>query len=93
MKSEEKPHPVVRFFLLLILATFFGGGLALFVNLFVPFLNEAAFCIIAIVVMTEVLVGLLVGKCMQIVCGLRALRTAALQTAAKDADEKESKPP
>lgn len=74
MPDPRKPHPLTRLVLAALLVTFFGGGLLLFVNLFVPFLNEGAQAIIGGVVLVELVVGAVVGKCMQAVSTLRRLR-------------------
>lgn len=68
--DNAKPHPVVRAIVALVLVTFFGGGLLVFVNLFIPFLNEAAFSIIALILLAEFLVLFFVGKCMQVLSAL-----------------------
>ena len=71
MEEPAKPHPVVAALFWVFLLTFFGGGLAVFVNLFVPFLGEAAFSIIALVLMAEFVIMLVVGKSIQVISGLR----------------------
>jgi hypothetical protein len=76
--KEGKPPWITRLLLAVFLISFFGGGVILIVNLFFPFLGEAAFPIIALVVMAELLVLLVVGKCVQTASGLRRLRNAAL---------------
>jgi len=75
MENQAKPHPVVKSLFFVFLVTFFGGGLALVVNLFIPFLGEAAFAILALVIMAELLILLVVGKCVQVISALRALRS------------------
>jgi hypothetical protein len=69
---QNRPHRVIRVFLAVFLITFFGAGLALFVNLFIPFLNEGAFALIALLVMAEFLVMFIVGKSIQVVSALRS---------------------
>ncbi len=69
--DSNKPHPLVRVLLAVILMTFFGGGLALFLNLFIPFLSEGAFAIIALIIMAELLALFVVGKCVQVISALR----------------------
>lgn len=85
MSENKTPqtHPLVTLLLGVFLISFFGGGLALLVNLFIPFLGEAAFPIIALVVMAELLVLLVVGKCMQVVSTLRSLRNASMAAASR----------
>ena len=78
-----KPHPIVTVLFFAFLLTFFGGGLLLFINLFVPFLPEAAFAIVALVVGAMFLVLLIVGKCVQVIT---ALRRATKTTAFVDAE-------
>ena len=71
----KKPNRVVLFLGLLLLLQVFGGGLAVFINLFFPFLSEAAFCILAIVLMAEFVILFVVGKCVQVISGnARSLR-------------------
>ena len=74
MPDKTKPHPLTRLMLATLLVTFFGGGLLVFVNLFVPCLNERAHAIISGVVLAELVVGAVAGKCMQAVSALRRLR-------------------
>jgi hypothetical protein len=62
------------------LFTFFGGGLALFVNLFIPFLHGDAYAVIALIIMAEFVVLLVVGKAMQMISALRSLRDASAAT-------------
>ena len=50
MEEQKRPHPIVLALFVAFLVAFFGGGLLLFVNLFVRFLPEAAFAIIALIV-------------------------------------------
>ena len=75
--DKTKPSLITQVLLAIFLLTFFGGGLALFVSLFIPFLDKDAYAIIALMVMAEVVVLLLVGKIMQVVSGLHRLRNAA----------------
>lgn len=72
--NKGKLHVLLQILLALFLITFLGGGLFLFINLFIPFLSEAAFCIIALIIMAELLPLLIVGRCLQVVSVLRALR-------------------
>ncbi len=72
MESDtQKPHLAVVVVFWVFLLTFFGGGLAVFINLFVPFLTEAAYAIIAISLFAELLILLVVGKSVQIISSLR----------------------
>jgi hypothetical protein len=75
--KQNKPHPLLRILFLVFLASFFGGGLLLFLNLFFHFFNEAAFAIIALVIMAEFLLLLFVGICVRAVSALRSLRRNA----------------
>jgi hypothetical protein len=78
MEDDKRPHPIIAVVFVLFLTAFFGGGLLLFVNLFVPFLPEAAFAIIALSVGGMLLVLLVVGKCVQVVTALRPGTTTSL---------------
>lgn len=98
MQDEKPLHPVVGAAFLLFLLQFFGCGLAVFVNLFVPFLGEMAFPIIALVLMAELAVLFVVGKAVQIVTALRATKRDAIspgrtssgaETAPRAADDSE----
>ena len=71
MENDNKPHPIVAVLFVVFLVTFFGGGCALFINLFVPFLPEAAFAIIALIIGAMLLVLLAVGTCVQVITALR----------------------
>jgi hypothetical protein len=71
MEKEKRLHPVVVILSWIFLITFFGGGLVMFVNLFVHFLNEGVFAIIALVIMAELVVLLVVAKTMQVISALR----------------------
>lgn len=73
MDNGQRPHPIVKALFFLFLIVFFGGGLLLIVNLFVPFLPEAAFAIVALVIGAMLVVLAIVGKC---VAAIRALRHA-----------------
>lgn len=68
---EKKPHPVVVGLFWLFLVSFFGGGLAVFVHLFIPFLSEAAFAIIALVLLAEFVVLWVAGKAIEVFSFLR----------------------
>ncbi len=78
MEDGKRPHPIIAVGFVLFLIAFFGGGLLLFVNLFVPFLPEAAFAVIALGVGGMLLVLLVVGKCVQVVTALRPGTTTNL---------------
>lgn len=71
MDDSTKPRPVATALFLLFLLTFFGGGLLLFINLFVPFLPEEAFALIALVVGSMLVVLAVVGKCIEAIKWLR----------------------
>jgi hypothetical protein len=74
----QRPHPVVTGLFLLFLITFFGGGLLLFVNLFVKFLPEGVFAIIGLCIGVEFVVLAIAGKCFSVVSEMRkAARLAA----------------
>lgn len=75
MEDDKKPHPIITIVFMLFLMAFFGGGLLLIVNLFVPFLPEAAFAAIALIVGGMLLVLLVIGKCVQVVTALRSSAT------------------
>jgi len=91
MDDRRKPPLAVRILILIILMTFFGGGLALFVNLFVPFLNEAAFAILALIIMAEFVVGIIAAKCVQAISALRhATKTSTIELAVRTHDEEDA---
>jgi len=73
MEDTKTPHPIVKYLFIVFLIGFFGGGLLLFVNLFVPFLDEGAIAIIGLCVGSFLVVGTVVGWCIQVITGLRRL--------------------
>lgn len=74
-EDQNKPHIVVAVVGWVLLITFFGGGLLLFINLFVPFLPEEVFPIIALSVLALLVVGWIAGTCVQAVSNLRCVTT------------------
>jgi hypothetical protein len=85
MTDERKPHPVVTALLLLFLFQFFGGGIVVFLNLFLHFLEESVFAIIAVVLLSEFVVLLIVGKAGHVVMELRGVaKHASVEETAPD---------
>ena len=87
MEDDKKPHPTVTFLFVMFLIAFFGGGLLLFINLFVPFLSETAFAIIALSVGAMFMVLLVVGKCVQAITALRHVTQACTSADTEFTDE------
>lgn len=71
MENERRPNPVLAALFFIFLIVFFGGGLLLVVHLFVPFLHEDAFALIALVIGSMFVVLAIVAKCVQMISPLR----------------------
>ncbi len=79
-RGLEPQKPFSRFAtwcMLGIFVQFLLCGLAVFVNLFVPFLSEGLFAIIALVLFAEIFIAIVAGKIMQGLSVLSGLRKAA----------------
>lgn len=77
MAGEKQPPLILKVLCWLFLVSLFGGGAVLFANLFGHFLPEAAFAIVALVIMAELVVLLIAGSTVRAISRVRALREAA----------------
>ncbi len=85
--DDHKLHPILAVLFALFLMAFFGGGLLLFINLFVPFLTEGVFAMIAIGVGAVFVVGAIAGKCFEVITTLRAVTKTGSSADSDPADE------
>lgn len=83
MATGNSLSRLTRILILGIFLQFLVSGMAVFVNLFVPFLNEAVFAIVSLVLIGEIVIGVIVGKVMQALSSLRWLRESAAKLPAE----------
>lgn len=82
MANEPPPPPLIKVLFWLFLLSFFGGGAILLANLFGHFLPEAAFAIVALVVMSEIALLFVVGVSVRVFRWQRTIGALADKTPA-----------